>query len=138
MSAPFDEIQIEFIPHEKQMYSTCGNWRVVPGVGEKKVLLISISKTGERKSDWLIALHELAESIMCYSKSISPEVVDSYDQHFESNRKEDDNSEPGDHFACPYHSQHSLATAIERIASVAMDVGWLEHDERIANLFEKP
>lgn len=137
MSAPFDEVQIEFIPHEKQRYATCGDWRVVPGVGDKKVLLISVSHTGDQKSNWLIALHELAEAIMCYSKSISPEVVDSYDTHFEKNRQAWDTSEPGDHVSCPYHLQHSLATAIERIAAAAMDVGWLIHDERITTLFEK-
>ena len=136
MIRPFDKIEIEFIEHGRQRYPTCGDWRIVHGMADEKVMLISVSRVGDWRSECLVALHELAELIMCQANGITPEVVDKFDMDYEAARKPGDESEPGDMKAAPYFTQHGLATAIERMAATQMGITWPEHEKKIGSIFE--
>lgn len=126
------KIVIESIPHSSQRYSTCGDWFF----DKDGTLHILVSEEMPGRSQQLVALHELAEVIMCQANAVTQEQVDEFDMAFEKNRKPGDESEPGDHADAPYNVQHGLATAIERIAATQMGVNWLEHEKAVGDLFE--
>lgn len=135
MEKPFNSIQVEFIPHKKQRYPTCGDWRIVHGPGDEKVLLISVSAMDDWRSEALVALHEFAEVIMCAANGITQAQVDTFDMEYEKNRMVEDDSEPGDSLDSPYCKQHSLSTAIERTAAAQMAISWPQHEDNINRLF---
>lgn len=125
-------IVIKSIPHKDHRYPTCGDWWFEPDGS----LQIRVSQEMPEKSQQLVALHELAEVMMCLSNGVGQEEVDKFDMDFEKHRHPSDESEPGDHWDAPYHVQHRLATAIETIAAAQMGVPWLEHEKEIGKLFE--
>jgi hypothetical protein len=131
------KILIESIPHEQHRYPTCGDWwfEQEPGTLEP-TLRIRVSRELPEKSQQLVALHELAEVMMCMANGVGQEEVDKFDMDFEKHRRPDDESEPGDHLEAPYHREHGYATAIERITATHMGVGWIEHEKAILDLFE--
>jgi hypothetical protein len=100
-------VVIEFIPHNQQRYDTLGDWRFVQQ-GNKKVLLISISKMKDRRSELAVAVHELVESLLCAEANITPEMVDEWDFNYPKGE------EPGDDIRAPYHVEHVIASRIEK------------------------
>ena len=60
------KIIIETIPHEKQMYDTCGDWRYKDGD-----LYIYVSDQGDWRKDSLISIHEMVEAMLCKDRDIS-------------------------------------------------------------------
>ena len=125
-------VKIEVISHNQQRYETCGDWIFI---GEN-TLLIRVSDLKDTKFNMLVAIHELIEALLC--KFNDPEIttaqVDSFDMEFEKNRKEEDNSEPGDCPEAPYYEQHKLATVIEMTLASALKVSWAEYEKRINSL----
>ncbi len=113
---------IESIPHATHRYPTCGDWYY-----QNDTLHIKVSAELPAPSRDLVVLHELAEVMMCGAAGISQEQVDAFDTEYEKNRKEGDESEPGDHPDAPYFKQHQAATIIERIAASMMGVNWDNH-----------
>jgi len=123
-------VVIKSIPHKKQRYETSGDW----WFDTKGDLQIRVSEEMPEESQQLVALHEFAEVIMCRAQGITQKSVDQFDIEYEKNRKEGDQSEPGDHPHAPYNIQHSLATAIERIVCTQMNLSWSEHDAAVLAL----
>jgi hypothetical protein len=129
------KIVINIIDHKDQRYPTVGDWQF-----KKDTLEINVSNLGTdlpgTKMNCLVALHELVEALLC--KFSVPEVtedqVDAFDIAFEESRKEGDESEPGDDLRAPYHSQHKIATDIEKYLAVALEVNWEEYEKRINEL----
>lgn len=142
------KIIIETIPHSSQRYPTVGDWwfqeepvyieTTPPGnremVGKQLELHIRVSDMGDWKKEALIAIHELAEVCMCKSSGISQEDVDDFDMDYEEHRQEEDVTEPGDLPDAPYHRQHVVATAIERIVAGEMNVDWNQYNDTINGL----
>ena len=126
------KITIEVINHKSQRYETCGDWQFK----DDNNLLIRVSNLNDTKMNCLVAIHELVEALLC--KFNDPEIttaqVDSFDMKFEKNRKEEDNSEPGDCPEAPYYEQHKLATVIERALASALKVDWEDYEKRIDSL----
>lgn len=120
------------IPHKFHSYPTCGNWQYTKG----GVLVIFVSREIPEDSQDLVAIHELCEAKMCIANGVTQKQVDDFDMNFEANRKDGDESEPGDHVEAPYYKQHRIATAIETILAAQMGVGWQEHEALIGKLFE--
>ena len=151
------KIIIETIPHDQQRYPTCGDWyfkaiaedgseidlhpeapiRTLINAG-KIVLYIKVSKVSDWKHSALVAVHELAEVMLCINDGVSQEEVDKFDFDYEENRAEGDESEPGDSIQAPYRTQHCFATAIERMLCAAFGLSWLEYENEISALFESP
>lgn len=124
-------IIIKSIPHKSHRYPTCGDWFFEPD----GTLIILVSEEMDEKSQQLVALHELAEVMMCQANGITQKEVDDFDMGYEKHRSPDDNSEPGDHKDAPYHDQHRIATAIELIAANQMGVEWYTHESEVNKLF---
>lgn len=132
------KIIIESIPHKQHRYPTCGDWfydEQEPGTLEP-TLRIRVSKELSVKSQELVVLHELAEVMMCNAMGITQQQVDEFDMKFEAERKDGDESEPGDSPDAPYRNQHAIATLVERAVAIHMGVNWESHEASIAHLFE--
>jgi len=123
------EITIRVIDHKDQRYETCGDWQFTD-----YGLLITVSKMGDFRKEMCVAVHELCEVLMCMHKGISQHDVDKFDMAYEENRREGDDSEPGDSPLAPYNRQHIVATVIERILAHELDIDWVEYEETINKL----
>lgn len=134
------KIIIETILHDKQRYPTVGDWyfteEVRPEDSPKKheVLHIKVSKLSDWRREMLVAVHELAEVLICKHRGISQEVVDDFDKKFESARHPDNEDEPGDDPAAPYAREHGIATGIERIMAAELDVNWKDYGDEVCGL----
>ena len=131
MTRPFDSIEIEFIPHNKQRYPAVGDWRTVHGPGDKKVLLISVSQLYDARYEWLVALHELTEVLLCQHRGITQESVDKFDIEFEKSRHPDNDDEPGDEPDAPYRDEHCIATGVGRILASQLGVSWKNYEAEL-------
>lgn len=134
MNRPYDKIEIEFIEHSKQRYPTVGDWRLVHGLGDQKILLISVSQLSDWRYEALIAIHELAEVLMCQQAGITQEVVDKFDKDFEAARPPDNDDEPGDDPNAPYGKQHCIATGIESIVAAELGVCWKNYADEVLSM----
>lgn len=124
-------IIIKSIPHSQHRYPTCGDWWY-----EGDTLHIRVSEELPKVCQDLVVLHELAEVQMCAAAGITQQQVDEFDMNYEANRKDGDESEPGDDPRAPYFLQHQIATAIERMVARQMGVHWESHEAAISKLFE--
>lgn len=122
-------IQIITVKHTDQRYPTCGDWF---WQGDK--LCIYISELGDWRYEAAVALHEMAEAILCSHTHVSQEDVDDFDKKFEETRAEGNTDEPGDHPLAPYRDQHFIATNLERQFAHELDIDWSEYEAAINNL----
>jgi hypothetical protein len=123
-------VKIEIIPHEKQAYSTCGNW-FFDDAGD---LTIQVSKLSDPNREMLIAVHELIEVILCKDRGISQKSVDAFDKKFEEDRERGvhgDDDEPGDAADAPYRNEHFFATNIERLLASELLIDWSEYEKEL-------
>ena len=135
------KVIIETIPHESQKYETVGDYWM-----EGDTLHIVVSELGDWKMEMLVAIHELAETLIMLSDGVPRESSTVFDKEFESARaawpgeifrvtgKEyGPDYEPGDSPDAPYARQHTYATAVERILAGAMNVKWYEYEQACQN-----
>ena len=122
-------VVIETIPHNAQRYDTVGDW-----FWDGDTLQIRVSEMSNWKREFLVAYHELFESAWCKAEGVSQKDVDKFDTEYEKNRKDDDESEPGDSLKAPYRVGHQIASAIEKLACVELGEDWASYDEEVANL----
>jgi hypothetical protein len=113
-------IIIETIPDAAQRYNTVGDYYH----NEQGDQLLFISDMGNKKYEFLIALHELIESQLCQERGTTEEMIDVFDFEFEKNRQEGDLREPGDQPEAPYFKEHQFATEIERLTAKELGVDW--------------
>jgi len=115
-------IEIRVIPQRAQRYPTVGDWQVMP---DGRKLRIAVSRMQDRRSEIAVILHEVAEALLCEDAGISTQAVDDFDLGPVGS----DLDEPGDDPRAPYHAQHQVATAIERLACEAMKLDWGIHND---------
>ena len=114
-------IEVQTIAHNAQRYDTVGDY--VTNGGKD---IFYISDLGDRRYEWLIAIHELVEKVINESRGISNGAVDAYD--FARIGK---GCEPGDESVCPYRDSHCIATAVERLLCGVMGLSWSEYEAAI-------
>jgi hypothetical protein len=124
-------IFIQTIPHSDQRYPTVGDWFYSNG---GTVLNIYVSKMGNWKYEFLVALHELVEVFICRHQKISQQAVDKFDIAYENARRAGDDSECGDHPKAPYQFAHSIASGVERIVAAVIGVKWKTYEKALSNL----
>lgn len=126
------KIIIETIPHKQQRYETCGDW----WVDSDGTIQIRISEMPP-DSAGAVAIHELVE-LFCCSKGFTitqnqleclVAEVDAFDKTYQGD------DEPGDNPFAPYHVEHSIATAVERLICAHIKLPWGTHDKRVEGLF---
>jgi hypothetical protein len=131
------KITIEVIPHKKQRYDTVGDWFWTNEGKPGEELTIRVSNMKDRRYVMLVAMHELAEVMLCREAGVTQAQVDEFDMEFEKQRKNSItllNAEPGDNRFAPYQEQHCIATGIERILAAAMGVKWQDYETELNSL----
>lgn len=126
-------LKLDFIAHEQQRYPTVGDWFVEDGV-----LWIRVSRTEDQRHQWLVALHEIVESVLCLLVGVDPERADAFDHQWERDvkaGKESAEDEPGDSRRAPYHRQHVIATLVERACAMFLGVDWAEYEAQLGALW---
>jgi len=121
-------ITITTIPHKAQRYPTAGDWQI-DTLGN---LLITISALGDWRYEFLVALHELVEVVLCIARGIPQDIVDAFDMAWQEH---DGLEEPGDDPAAPYHKEHQLAECFERWAAVLLLVKWRDYEKALDALY---
>lgn len=124
------KILIETIPHKAHRYPTCGDWMRLPD----GTLNIKVSEEIGDEYATLVALHELVEVLLCEKRGITDAEVTAFDEKFEADRDEGDESEPGDHPDAPYRREHLFATGIEKLMASELGVDWKHYDDAIMEL----
>ena len=117
-------IVIETIPHNCQRYNTVGDWQFDADGN----LTVRVSEMNDSRYEFLVGIHEAIEAVCARHAGIAEAEVDAFDIEYENNRAEGDMSEPGDDPRCPVYRQHQIATAVEKLLAVELDVGWKEYD----------
>lgn len=118
-------VEITIKEHRDQRYDTVGDWQLSM---QDQTLRIYVSGMKNWKYEALVAVHELVEAILCMTGGVNEKEVDEFDLNFKGE------GEPGDHPDCPYRSQHFIATTIERILAVALNVNWGKYTAHINQL----
>lgn len=129
-------INIKVIPHDQQRYDTLGDWQFKEMEQEGirwEQLDISISQTGNKKYNFLLGLHEFVEAMMCHMVGVTTAMVDSWDITGEGRLLED----PGDDPRAPYHKQHKVATMVEHLVALMMNVDWVDYEEALSQIGQK-
>ncbi len=126
-------ISIITIPHADQRYKTVGDWFYEVRDG-KETLVIKVSILPSWKYEFLVALHELVEAILCVFNGIGVDQIDAFDKAFEAARVEGNTDEPGDALESPYRPYHCIATGIERIVAALLGVCWKSYETAINSL----
>jgi|SRR5215469_1558713 len=125
----FPATKIEAIHHAGQRYNTVGDW----WSPYPNRLNIRVSALGNEEYEFLIAVHELVEAMLCRFHSIEERDVDAFDKSFQSH---DDISEPGDDPLAPYHREHAFALSIEKLLAQELGVDWDHYEAALAALTE--
>ena len=110
------KIIILTIPHKEQRYNTVGDWK-----DNDDSWIITVSQTFNEKYDFLVALHEFIEMMLCYFSDITEKEATHYDLH-----KDSDN--PGAEKDCPYRFAHNFAEKIEKIVAKKLKVNFKQYD----------
>lgn len=118
------KITILTIPHSSQRYATSGDWRYL----SDNNLLVCVSELGCWKMEACLGVHELAEAFICRWQGVSQDAVDAFDMNYTGD------GEPGDDPASPYRVAHRVASGIEFLLAMALDMDWKEYEERIQSL----
>lgn len=124
-------VSIKIIPHREQRYPTAGDWIWDPYTGD---LQIRVSATADWREAISVAIHELVEATLCIQRHVNPDLVDSFDMFFEKNRKDGDDSEPGDDPRAPYYDEHQVATNVEHIVTTALGLHWNTYNDHLGEL----
>ncbi|MDA8249424.1 MAG: hypothetical protein M0Z28_09605 [Rhodospirillales bacterium] len=124
MTRRIEGIRIEFIDHAAQRYPTAGDWFF-----DGDVLVIRVSRTADERHQQLVAMHELAEALICVRDGVTAEAVDAFDMGPGATL-----ADPGNSPDAPYHAQHMVATAIERVMASALGVEWGDYDAALEGL----
>jgi hypothetical protein len=129
------KINVQTIPHDEHRYPTSGDyWE-----DEEGTLQVRISEVGDRRYEFLVAMHELIEFELCRLRGIGEPVITAFDVQFEreiDERVRDPDEEPGDDPSAPYHREHVFATKLERMLADEMGVDWDEYEDSLGELFE--
>ena len=118
------KIVIETIPHKDQRYDTVGDyWEDPDGTWQFRV-----SEFGVWQEQFLVVFHELIEKVLCDQNKITGKSIDEFDMNWKDH---DGLVEPGNDPSAPYHDQHLIATAYERLLASHLNVEWNAYDERL-------
>lgn len=118
------KIMIKTVPKGEMRYDTAGDW-MFADTGD---LEITVASTGSDYFDFLVAVHEAVEAMLCRKAGITGEAVTMWDLDHQ------DAEEPGELPGCLYRAQHLEAEDIEKQIAAAMGLDWGKYDEVIRAL----
>ena len=117
------DVCIKTIPHAAQRYDTCGDY----WTDENGMEQIRISDLGDRRYEFLVAVHELIEDFICQYRGIGQEDIRDFDEQILRDMPE--NNDPGSLPDAPYHKEHMFATAVEMLVAQQLDVCWPDYEQ---------
>jgi hypothetical protein len=109
------------------------NRRRLPIQAGRVTLRITITRMSDRRYEFLLALHELVEALLCKETGVSQAAVDAFDVEYEKRRKPGDDSEPGDAAGAPYRREHVIASVTEHLAADLLKVDWNRYGAEVAS-----
>ena len=125
------KLDVRTISHDQQRYPTCGDyWTDTDGTIQFRISALPGLEDGE----FLILIHELIEQYLCAQAGVSEQAIDQFDMAFERARQPGDATEPGDSILAPYHQQHQIATAMERMLASVIGVDWQDYGDKVNQL----
>jgi hypothetical protein len=124
-------IDVKVIPHKQQRYETVGDWYFNK---DNNRLTIRVSAMRNRNYEFLVALHEQVEAMLCIERGICEKEITLFDMKFEANRKDGNTDEPGDDPLAPYRKEHFFATNIERLTAAELGIDWGEYEKAVNSL----
>jgi Mn-dependent DtxR family transcriptional regulator len=92
---------------------------------------------GNREYEFLVAIHEMIEQFLCENAGITDEAITNFDIEYEKNRREGDNTEPGEDIYAPYHKQHMFAEKIEKLMAEECNINWEDYCKYSNRFYEK-
>jgi hypothetical protein len=130
------KINVSTVPQDEQRYATIGDY----WDSEDGTLEVRVTDLGDRRYEFLIALHELIEQELCRTRGIAEPDIMSFDVAYEEARKRGDPNvleEPGDDPRAPYHREHVFASNIERMIAAELGVNWERYEESLEEHWER-
>jgi hypothetical protein len=111
-------IAIQTIPAIEQRYETLGDYWM-DGDG---TMQIRVSDMGNEYYEFLCAIHEAIEFMLCRRCGISEPDIMAFDiAHPELH-------EPGEHPDAPYRKEHNFAQHIEYLIARQMNMDWQDYE----------
>ena len=127
------KINIETQDPKTMRYPTVGDyWEDPDGT-----LQIRVADMKNFNYNFLVALHELIEFVLCRDRGIKEEDINAFDIQYEKEREEGKHAideEPGFDSKAPYRKEHTLANGIEMIMASELNVDYNEYDKTVMNL----
>jgi hypothetical protein len=124
------KIRIETVPSEEQRYPTIGDyWDEPDGTRE-----VRVTDMGDPRYEFLVAVHELVELMLCAERGIAEPEIMAFDVAFEEERDRGlhgPDDEPGDDPRAPYRREHRFAENIERLVAHELGVDWEAYGEAV-------
>ena len=99
-------------------------------------LTVQIAPMSDWRREFLLGIHEVVEAVVCRHTGVSQKAVDAFDQEYDKTHPTDCNA--GDDPLAPYHREHTLATAVERMLAYALFVQWGDYDSELAGKYPGP
>lgn len=126
---PPSRIIIDFIPHCGQRYPTAGDWKI----DEDGNWQFYVSLLPRFEHQFLVALHEMVEMMLCMRFGVKQKSVDDFDMKWEPH---DGITEPGEDSRAPYYHHHQFASGVERLMAHALQINWGRYDQAVDALGE--
>ncbi len=121
-------ISIKTIPVKQMRYKTAGDWFFT----EKGDLEIKVIDLGNWQMEFIIAIHELVEVMLCKHKGITQKDVDDFDMSEYGLSLE----EPGLDPKAPYCVEHMIALKVEQVLYKYLGVDEKEFDKKMLEVIE--
>lgn len=126
------DIDIQMMPQDinSMRYKDIGDWEVTENNGD---LIMDIYCGDMKNTDYnfLVLLHELIESYLCYRRGITDNEVTKWDMDHA------DEEYPGDMPDAPYHKEHQTATDIESMIATELEVDWIKYEKAVEKTLKK-
>jgi hypothetical protein len=118
-------IVINTIPHKSQEYDTAGDYKEMDNRW-----VVSISRLPDWRHEFLVLLHEMCEMALTKHHEVDWASIDDFDM----NGAGKDHPDPGILTDAPYHTQHVLATQIEKKFAKYLGVEWVDYNDALDKL----
>lgn len=120
------KVIITSIPKCEQRYPTVGDYFYSDDDGS---LLILVSEMKEERFEFLVAVHEYIEAMLCKFSGVTIDSIDKFDIGYERSRLSHGDEEPGFEPTAPYVKQHTIATSIEMMLCQELGISWKEYGD---------
>lgn len=114
------DIIISTQPMAQMRYDTLGDYSDPKKIGDAYFHEILVADTHQLNYNFLIGLHELVESWLCFQRKIKDKDITGFDT---SHPVED----PGRLKSAPYHKEHMFAEKIEKLMCKELGIKWMKY-----------